>query len=284
MGYQKIPNLYKDQTVLTFPRIAIMEKIHGTSANITIEKEKITYFSGGAKYESFVSLFNEDDIFSIAPDNLYGSKIQIFGEAYGGKLQGMSKTYGDKLRFVAFDCQINDIWIDPVIARTTAVSFGLDFVDMVIEDTSLAIIDKYRDMPSRQAKKNGISEDRIAEGVVIRPEMVVFDSHGQRIAAKHKRPEFREESTPREVDPSKAISIDNAREFANEYVTKMRITHILDKNPINGMEDVRKLIGLVNEDIKLEHGDEFVESKDTWKEIGKKAVFIYREILEESIK
>ena len=68
MAYLKIPNLYKDQTILMFQECYAMEKIHGTSAHISYkplvehrktDKKHLTFFSGGVKYENFVKLFNE---------------------------------------------------------------------------------------------------------------------------------------------------------------------------------------------------------------------------------
>jgi len=64
MGYLHINNLYKEPDIFLFKEIFALEKIHGTSSNISYNDGILTYFSGGVKHEDFVKLFNSDFLLS----------------------------------------------------------------------------------------------------------------------------------------------------------------------------------------------------------------------------
>lgn len=58
-----LANLYKDQRVLNYgSECYVLEKVHGTSANVRFNKENLSFFSGGENYNNFVKLFNETDL------------------------------------------------------------------------------------------------------------------------------------------------------------------------------------------------------------------------------
>ena len=168
MGYMKIPNLYKEIDILAFKECYAMEKIHGTSAHISWKEGKVGFFSGGEKHEKFVALFDEDELTEKFTE-LFDCDVIVFGEAYGGKQQGMSHTYGKELKFVVFDVKVNETWLDVPNAEDVTNKLGLEFVYYNKISTDLKDIDAERDRPSTQAKRNGIEEDKISEGVVLRP-------------------------------------------------------------------------------------------------------------------
>jgi hypothetical protein len=53
-----IDNLYKERDILLFKECCAMEKIHGTSAHVSWNKEQLHFFNGGSNYMSFVKLFD----------------------------------------------------------------------------------------------------------------------------------------------------------------------------------------------------------------------------------
>src|SRR3990167_1251104 len=100
MSYLHIPNLYKEQDILAFKQVYALEKIHGTSANVSWRDGDVKFFSGGENYERFVGLFDRDRLFDVFKEKFEPSiAVVVFGEAYGGKQQGMSGTYGKDLQF-----------------------------------------------------------------------------------------------------------------------------------------------------------------------------------------
>lgn len=250
MGYLKIPNLYKDQRALLFKRVYALEKIHGTSAHVSISAEdapvdravKVAIFSGGERYENFAKLFNKEHLCSVFL-TMQCEKLTIFGEAYGGRQQGMSDTYGKELKFVAFDVRVNDTWVNVPSACDICQKFGIEFVDFELIDSTIEELNKRRDLPSTQARRNGIVGDKIREGIVIRPEEEVTFSNGARGIWKHERDEFRETKTPRAVSEEKLLVLSKAEDVATEWVTTMRLTHILDKiGKPNKHEDIPAVI------------------------------------------
>jgi hypothetical protein len=278
MGYLHVDNLYKSQDILLFKECYALEKIHGTSAHLGFKRSteggKLTFFSGGVPHDNFVRLFDQADLLarlmaSGAPDAI------VYGEAYGGSCQGMSATYGKELKFVVFDVKINDLWLSVPQMADFAASLGLEAVHYAKIPTTLEAIDAQRDAPSIQAARNGIAEQKMREGVVLRPLVELTRNNGDRIIAKHKGEKFEERSTPQKVmDPEKLKVLTEATAIAEEWVTPMRLSHVLDKLPMGpnvGMEHVPIVIRAMQEDVAREAKGEIVTSKEAMRAIGKKS-------------
>jgi len=278
MGYLHIDNLYKNQDVLLFRAVYAMEKIHGTSAHISWDEANggLKFFSGGAKGADFEALFNQDQLIKgiLA---LQLPKIIIFGEAYGGKLQGMKETYGDKLRFVAFDVKIGDCWLSVPKAEAIAISLGLDFVYYRMVDATIDALNAERGLPSVQAVKNGIEKPMPREGIVIRPIIELRKNNDGRIIAKHKADQFSETHTVREVSQEKMKILEEARAIAEEWVTPMRLNHVLDKLPKPlDISQTGLVVKAMIEDIEREASGEIVPSQNAKKEIGKATALLFK--------
>lgn len=278
MGYMKIPNLYKNIEILLFKECYCLEKIHGSSANVKwkIEGEKVILFSGGAKHDNFIKIFEEDKLRDKFKE-LFDCDVTVFGEAYGGKMMGMSGTYGKELKFIVFDVKVGDSWLSVPDAEEVALKLGLEFVDYKKVKTTLKALDKERDRPSTQAKRNGCGKDKMREGVVLRPLIELKKNNGSRIIVKHKGENFSETKTKREVDPARLKVLQEADAIADEWVTPMRLEHVLDKlgNP-DEMEKTGDVVKAMIEDIFLEAKGEIVESTDASRAIGKKTAQLYK--------
>lgn len=302
MGYLHIENLYKNQTILQLDEVYALEKIHGTSAHIRYKDGNVTFFSGGEKHENFKALFVEEYL-TTALASLGVDEIIINGEAYGGKQQGMSKTYGKDLKFIVFDVRFNGRWLAVPIAEQVATFLKLEFVHYVKISTKLEDIDRERDADSVQAIRNGMGEGHKREGIVLRPCEELYDERGNRLIAKHKRKEFIETKTPREVNPDKQLILKEAQAIAEEWVTPMRLQHVLDvlkvykhmkanggkptetvEAPPPGMEDIKVLIGMMVEDVKREAKGEIEENQAAMKAIGRRTATLFKAMLEDSLK
>lgn len=278
MGYMKIPNLYKDKTVLMFKRVIVLEKIHGTSAHIKFKDGGITYYGGGVKHEDFKALFNEAKLLQAHADASLPDGLTIHGEAYGGKMQAMKATYGDKLKFVGFDVRVNEgRWFEVSEANEICTTLGLDFVWWSEAECDVETLNYYRDMPSVQAVRNGIEEPRKAEGIVIKPckEMTY---HGGRVIAKHKRDDFMETKTPRNLSDEKLKVLEEASAIAEEWITPMRVMHVLGKHDEITDQMIGQLIQEVVADVLTEGAGEIVDSTAARRAIGKKAASIIKEL------
>ena len=298
MSYAHIRNLYQDTTVLKFRQCYCLEKLDGTSAHIAWKRDgsptdenydklepQFNIFSGGASHETFAKLFDKEaltakykELWPDMPD------VIIFGEAYGGKMQGMKDTYGPNLKFCVFDVKIGNTWLSVPDAADVANKLGLEFVDCELVDATIEEVNRLRDKPSVQAARNGMNgKDKfgfcppVREGIVIRPPFEVRLNNGERVCAKHKRAEFSETMTPREVDPAKLKRLEEAKAIANEWCTPMRLEHVLQKLPeATGMEHTGMVIRAMIDDVLRESAGEIVDSEGARKEIGKVAALMWK--------
>lgn len=310
MSYLHLENLYKNQLILLLRECFALEKIHGTSAHITFKsnpsnksQRQLVFFSGGESYNNFVALFDKDKLFKqlseidVDPDK----DITIYGEAYGGKQQGMTATYGKSLKFIAFDVQIGESWLDVLKADDFVKKLDLEFVPYAKSSTDLKELDYNRDLPSIQSVRNGVitpeqftaaSNDRtlckqlcvVREGVVLRPLIELTLNNGNRLICKHKGDDFKETATPRPVvDPAKIVVLEDADKVATEWCVPERLLHVLDKLPGHCMERMRDIITAMQEDVLREGKGEIVESEAVKKAIGKKTVELYKNFVKSKI-
>ena len=300
MGYLHIDNLYKKNDILSFRNCYALEKIHGTSAHIKWHpiSDSITFYSGGASYDTFVSLFDanalKDKFKEIFPER----SVTVFGEAYGGKMQKMSDTYGKELKFVAFDVYVGNgkgedeesRWVSVPQAEEICNNIGIEFVDYELIPTDMEYINAERDKPSVQAIRNGCGNDKIREGVVLRPPFELTLNNGKRLIAKHKHDKFGETKTPRKVSDDQLQVLEDANKIAEEWVTPMRLTHVLDKlsGELNAldriveeftMKDTRKVMDAMAKDIYREAKGEIVESKEVIKSIERATAKLFKAYL-----
>lgn len=279
MGYMHIENLYKNQTILMFKECYALEKVHGTSAHVAFKDGRLTFFSGGASHSAFAALFREQELLA-AFVALGHAEVTVYGEACGGSMQKMRATYGDALSFVVFDVKVGDTWLDVPDAADVAGKLGLEFVDYARTTTDLPALDALRDAPSSLAIKRGLGGDKHREGVVLRPLREMFDKRGDRVIAKHKRAEFGETKTPRTVDEKQAAVMEKAEAIAQEWVTDMRLTHVLDKlgNPTE-MSRTGDVINAMIEDVMREAKGEILDSKEARRLIGQMAAKKYKALI-----
>lgn len=288
MGYMHIDNLYKCKgEILEFKEVYALEKVHGTSAHVSFKEGRLHFFSGGEKHENFLNLFDQEKLLSSFQE-LGQDEVVVFGEAYGGKQQGMSLTYGKELCFIAFEVKIGNSWLSVDRADKVATKLGFEFVPYEKVICEIEVLVNERDRPSRVAKRRGILEDRPSEGIVIRPPFEVRLNGGDRLIAKFKRDDFSERKSKADtktIDPEKLKVLENAKEIAEEWVTPIRLEHVLDKLPQGlDMEDVPLLIKAMQEDVIREAGDEIVPSKEALKAIGSRAVKLFTDKLKSSLK
>lgn len=286
MAYLHIPNLYKSQDILLFKEAYVLEKIHGTLSYIgwKYETKKINYFTG-ENHPLFVSLFDEEFLIKKFKEIFPDQDAIIFGEHYGGKCQGMSGTYGKESKFIGFDVKVGHVWLNVPNAEDVCKQFNIEFVYYIKIETTLVNLEVQRDESSVQAVRNGITEPKKREGIVIRPLIEVRKNNGERIIAKFKSDEFNETKTRREISPEQLKVLSEANEIADEWVTNMRLEHVLQKFPNDvSMESMGNIIKAMIVDIYREGKDEIVESKTVEKAIGKLTVKLFKAKLQSKLK
>ncbi len=286
MSYYHIPNLYKSQEIFLCKECYALEKVHGTSAHISYKDGRIGFFAGGSKHEEFIELFNKENLLNKFSSKDFGEKsVYIYGEAYGGKLQGMSKIYGNSLKFITFEVKIVKVWLNVPKAHHFVEEFGLEFVHYVKIPATLDAINEQRDADSVQALRNGMGS-HIREGVVLRPLEEMTLNNGERLIAKHKRDEFKETATKREINPDRLKILSLANDIAKEWATEERLNHIITSD--NSIEldvtSIGKVIKLMIEDIKREGKEEIENTEAAEKEIGRQTALMFKAKLREELK
>lgn len=279
MGYLHINNLERDPRILLFRRCYALEKIHGTSAHVTWDGTQLHFHVGGISQNSFIKIFDLEALTAKCKE-LLTPKTIIFGEAYGGKCQAQAFRYGPTLRFAAFDVKTDDTWMSVPVAAQLCQDLGLEFVAYEEIATDLPELDRVRNQPSKQAIRNGIMTGTVGEGVVLRPLLELDFSGGERVIAKYKTDAFRETMTIRTVGGERQSVLTDAEAIAYEWVTPMRLEHILGK--INGEISIQltgQIVKWMVEDVYREAAGEIVPSKETERAIGSRTVLIFKEAL-----
>lgn len=275
MSYMHIENLYKARHILAFKECYALEKIHGTSAHISWNKEQVGFFTGES-HPSFVALFDKERLVEnfIA---LGHEKVMVYGENYGGKIQGMSETYGKEKKFVCFEVTIDGLWLNVPNAHDVVTKLGLEFVHYDLIPATKEAIEAIMAMDSAQAIRNGMGPGHRREGVVLRPVFEVRLNNDERVIAKHKNPEFAETKTPRPLDEAKLKLLEEAEAIADEWVTDMRLNHVLDAFPqpwdVTVTGDVIKAMIA---DIQREAAGEIVDSREARTAIGKRTAKLFK--------
>lgn len=283
MGYLKIHNLYKDQTILMFKECYALEKVHGTSTHISWNSDQIgselSFFSGGVPHLSFIKLFDQEAL-KEKFKQLGHNKVTIYGEGYGGSCQGMSGTYGKELAFIVFDVKIRNNWLNVPDTDQLATSMGFEVVPWEKTTTDAEILNSIRDRKSEVAIRRDCGNNKAREGVVLRPLIELTNNYGERIITKHKTEEFSERVTHQKIDdPSKLIVLQEANAIANEWCTEMRLSHVLDKLGPVDITRTRDVISAMVNDVIVEAKNEIVESKEVVKAIGQKAAIMFKKRL-----
>mgnify|MGYP001620056683 FL=1 len=276
MGYLHINNLYRCQDILLFRECWALEKVHGTSAHISWHGDdaRLLFFSGGEPHARFVELFDQEELG--ARFRMLGlPNIVVYGEAYGGKQQGMRATYGDDLRFIVFDVRVGNSWLSVPDMEQVATGLTLEVVPFRRLPTDITVLDAERDRSSEVAERRGLVGAR--EGIVLRPLIEVIKNNGERIIAKHKAEKFAERATPQKlVDRNKLKVLDEASAIAKEWVTPMRLTHVLQRFPGASIEHTREIIAAMVEDIYREGRGELVESREAAAAIGRRTAALFK--------
>lgn len=200
-------------------------------------------------------------------------------------MQGMSHTYGKNLFFIAFDVNINDCWLNVPAAEKVVNDFNLEFVPYKEINTIIEEIDAERDKPSEVAVRRGITEPKLREGVVLRPLIEVIKNNGERVICKYKRLEFSERTKePKVIDPDQLKKIADVKAIVDDWVTSVRLLHVLDKLPQDiNIEQTSQVIKSMIEDIQREGEQEIEWSKQLSTEIGRKTAQLFKDYLKNKV-
>jgi len=298
MGYRKITNFQIGHPLLLFKEVFSLEKIHGSSSHISLAlndkglwEAKVS--AGGIKHNDFILMLNTKYKFSTkVMDKITvitaGKDIKtigLYGEGYGGRCQNMADVYGP-LNFIIFEVVKDGRWCGVEEAAFFANQIGMPFVYFEKGPATLEWLDSQKNRPSEQAKRNGMGDNQISEGIVIRPPMELHDDNDGRLIAKHRKEIFRETKSARSLTEEEVEALQDAKEIAEEWVVDHRLTHVLSALVAKGhtqlsMKDTLLVIETMQEDVRVEAGDQIAWSEAAGKAIGRKTAELFKKRVKE---
>lgn len=129
------------------------------------------------------------EIMRAAPfESVFDGPVVLYGEGYGAKIQKGGGNYiPDGCDFVLFDVRVGNWWLRRDAVEDVAQKLGLTVVPVLGKGTLTDAVEMARDgFPS--ARWPGV---KMAEGLVLRPEVELFDRRGDRVITKIKHKDFR---------------------------------------------------------------------------------------------
>lgn len=209
--YHKIPALYErsndgnkllDETkfsrpifeYLQFSKLIGTEKLDGTNIGIVWDGNRVhiqgrtpdAAFSA-VQFECLLEKFGgplNEELF----EQHFGAKpVVLYGELIGAGIQPCGGCYcRDGYRFVLFDIYFpdNGLWANSEACKSFATVFNAEYALPVVEGDLHQCVKYVKEMPISQYGH------LLAEGVVVRPTVEMFDNQGRRVIAKIKVRDF----------------------------------------------------------------------------------------------
>lgn len=193
------------------------EKIDGTNISIHIIPEQDgTYrleFHGKTEtadipkhlLRKLKSIFTEETVRPIIPEDEFKDPIILFGEGYGVKIQKGGNYIKDDVDFILFDVQVGSWWLKREACEEISQKLGIKIVPLLGYFTIDEAIDFVK-----TGFISTISENRQyeAEGVVIKAPLGMLTRSHQRIIGKIKTCDFRQLERKSEQHSKKEVSKD----------------------------------------------------------------------------
>lgn len=131
-------------------------------------------------------IFTQEKMKTCFPD---ATGICLYGEGYGAKIQKGSNYIPVKTDFILFDCRIGNWWLTRESLEEIAEKLNIGIVPVIGRGTLLDAVDYVK-----QGFKSVIAhnKDYIAEGLIMKPGLELFNRKGERIIAKIKYKDFHE--------------------------------------------------------------------------------------------
>lgn len=163
----------------------LTEKIDGTNVRVMWDGDKVTFGGRSEEAQMPTSLFQK--LQEKFPADLFKGhdSLILFGEGYGAKIQKGGGNYiSDGVDFILFDAFYNGKWLEMWDLRDLATNLLIHHVPILGTATLLDGVE--------MVKKGFTSTiaNTPAEGLVMRPIVVLADRYGKRIISKIKHRDF----------------------------------------------------------------------------------------------
>jgi len=167
------------------------EKIDGTNIRIIWDGEQVRF--GGKTDKAQIPTILIDALQDIFTNELMkeyfpdADNVCLYGEGYGKKIQKGGNYLSDRADFILFDVKIGDWWLNREANEDIAKKLNIGVVPIIgIWKLEQAI--EY----VKSGFKSTIADNKeyLAEGLVMKPEIELFNRCGERVITKIKHKDF----------------------------------------------------------------------------------------------
>jgi ATP-dependent RNA circularization protein (DNA/RNA ligase family) len=167
------------------------EKIDGTNIRVMWDGENVRF--GGKTdnaqipsilIEALQDTFTNEKMKEVFPD---ADNVCLYGEGYGKKIQKGGNYLPDRADFILFDVKIGDWWLTREANEDIAQKLNIGVVPIIGVWTLEQAIEYVKNGFKSTIAHN---KDYIAEGLVMKPEIDLFNIYGERIITKIKHKDF----------------------------------------------------------------------------------------------
>lgn len=290
--YPHIENIEDVPGLFDLPEVIATEKVHGSAMRIGVVGGRLRV--GGRRLEytdlrpdsreglCFIQYVLETGLDRRVLEAFAGRDVILYGEWHGS---GTPKKdwpqvqkgirYLDGNDFRIFDVKVDGRYVPQDEVAGFAAKVGLKAMPVLYRGKpTQAAFDALIDTMSRVGEENGIVDpENTIEGIVIRPPAFVWDERRNLVMAKYKVGKWAERASaqrhPR-TPPKERTLAPGAAEFAAEFVTEMRLDHVLDELREAGIPMEKSSLGEVlkrmGQDIKREGAKALAEAGLEWKD------------------
>lgn len=211
----------------------------------------------------------------------------IYGELFGGNIQS-GMCYKIEQDFVAFDMR----WINEDGSLSLPLSklkvLTLDEYYNIPVAPLIGVYDSFEEALSSEESFtsklirtdfDGVEEHKEVEGVVIEPDVAVYEPNGSRVYLKKKTKRFLEKGgkpnikhkSPVVLQESVKVKLEEALVFLN----RNRFESVVSKIGEVSIKDIGKVMGLLTQDIVVDMEKDLEQDVDSWFETkGEKRLFM----------
>ncbi len=168
------------------------EKVDGTNIRLTVENGllRVGGRTDAAQIPTFLldsinKLISVDSFKSVFPDCADLSTVTLYGEGYGARIQKGGGHYRSDTSFVLFDVLVGNWWLKWDDVVEVAQKLNIQHVPVVGNGTLSEGI-----LFTREGYKSTWG-DFMAEGIILKPEVDLFERGGHRIITKLKHKDFK---------------------------------------------------------------------------------------------
>ena len=293
--YPHIENIDDVPAIFELPEVIVTEKVHGSAMRIGIVDGILRV--GGRKLEfhnissetkdgqGFVSWTIDIGLENKMRTAFSGHDIVLYGEWHGSGTpskgwpqiqKGIRYLKGNDFR--VFDIKLDGKYLPQDQVPVLAAKVGLKTMPILYRGKPDSnIFSSLIDTMSRVGEENGIVDtENTIEGIVIRPPEMQWDAKRVPIMAKYKVGKWAERASqakhPNRTPPKEKPIIPGAKEFAEEFVTSVRLDHVLGQLKEAGISIDIKSLGEVmkrmGQDIKREGAKALDDAGIEWKDVS----------------